>query len=103
MKRRDQKQIVKEKVYFAYTFTSQLISEEKSGQEPGGRTGAEAMEECCSLPCSSCFFIDPDHQPRAAPTYPGLGPPSSIRLKNALQAFLQLRVFWRHFLSVVLS
>lgn len=35
------------------------VHQRQGGQEPGGRSCPEAMEERCSLACSACFLTEP--------------------------------------------
>jgi hypothetical protein len=58
IKHNDQKELWKERLYFGLLLsghTPQLreIGAETQGRNLGAGTEAEAMEECCSLACSS--------------------------------------------------
>jgi hypothetical protein len=54
-----------------------------TGQDPSGRSYAEAMEGCCLLAYSPLLaqpvsYRTQDHQPRDGTVHKGLGPPRSI-------------------------
>jgi hypothetical protein len=70
------------KVYLAFTFTSQSITngsqDINSSKSLKAGADAEAMEVCCSLacllliPCSACFLIEPRF------TSPGMARPTKV-------------------------
>jgi hypothetical protein len=73
-----------ERVYFDYASTSQSITKgirtgTQTAQDPGGRAGADIIEEFCLLACSSIFSLPAfyriqDHRTQGVPAHNGKTP-----------------------------
>lgn len=90
----------------SYILEDEVPYQRKPGQEPGGRNGGRAMEECCLLACFLWFsrlFSYPAwiHLPRDWIAHCRLGPPTPINnQENALQTCCsQVMSLWRQFFS----